>query len=163
MRAPCGVLPGRGCRCVRTAGFGVPVSAGARNLWTFRLWRCLVADPAEDAARRAYGPDWDLEYSGHLLAATQAAREALAPIRALHRRVPVLVHTDDCTEHDPDQWHAEVACGEAVCWKCDPVFWTCTHCADLVDEGLGGERPEWPCDTARLIYSTTELEEGSTS
>lgn len=82
MRMPCGVLLFLGCRCVRTVGFGVPVSAGARKLWTFRLWRCLVVDPAEDAARRAYGPDWDLEYSGHLLAATQAAREALAPIRA---------------------------------------------------------------------------------
>ena len=82
MRMPCGVLPGRGCRCVRTAGFGVPVSAGARNLWTSRLWRCLVADPAEDAARRAYGPEWGFGFSDLLLAETLAGREVLTPIRA---------------------------------------------------------------------------------
>ena len=133
MRAPCGVLPGRGCRCVRTAGFGVPVSAGARKLWTFRLWRCLVADPAEDAARRAYGPEWGFGFSDLLLAATLAGREVLTPIRALHRK-----RTDG---------------GESYCVECCHIYGGGT---DLTYH-------PWPCPTARLVYSTTELEEGSTS
>lgn len=52
-----------------------------------------------------------------------AAREALAPIRALHKP-----SVDEC--------------------HC------CRHCVECGDIGTG-----WPCDTARLIYTSSELEE----
>lgn len=76
-------------------------------------------DPAVEAAQRVWEPHWALPGSEGKLAA--AAREALAPIRKLHRP------SDD----------------ECHC---------CRHCLECGDIGT-----EWPCDTARLIYTTEEL------
>ena len=81
----------------------------------------VTRDPAVEAAQRAERASkwwdsgnqtaWDSDY------AEAAAREALAPIRALHRPDGDYGYQTQC-----------VACGLM-----------------------------WPCDTARLIYSTEEL------
>ncbi|AKJ72149.1 hypothetical protein GMA1_52 [Gordonia phage GMA1] len=75
-------------------------------------------DPAVEAARLAAASGWDVlycEFSQEDL--VTAAREALAPIRELHRGEPYAQGPDYCEE--------------------------CEH--------------QWPCPTARLIYSETEL------
>ena len=77
-----------------------------------------MSDPAVDAALRTLvsmvGRDWN---RGEALEA--AAREALAPIRALHK----------------------------------PSDNDCPRCRRCVECDMG-----WPCDTAKLIYTTSELE-----
>lgn len=79
-----------------------------------------MSDPAVEAARRAFDKLWpdqgDFEFnfdSSTREYAVDAAREALAPLRELHRR-------------DGD-----------YCWTCDHT--------------------DWPCPTARLVYSADEL------
>lgn len=96
-------------------------------------------DPAILAAQRAWesegwgGPGRPLEEGmseGNL--AKAAAREALAPIRDLHKR------------HRDLEWDGE--------WS-DPYCQTCAHefYGDLCYQ-------PWPCTTAKLVYSTEELE-----
>ena len=63
-----------------------------------------------------------------------AAREALAPIRELHK---------PCAEPDyPDEPYCK------TCGHYDGSFVDFTH-------------QPWPCDTARLIYTSSELEVGA--
>ena len=67
-------------------------------------------------------------------------------------------HVDDCDNQDAEHerlWHFEATNGEWVCQSLPAVSWTCSECADLAAEA--DDLPEWPCDTARLIYSETEL------
>lgn len=86
-------------------------------------------DPAIEAARRAdfKTPSYQEYEYGDLIA---AAREALKPIRELHKPVP-------CCPGD----------------ACDMLL--CSTCHDPHSRNLP---MRWPCPTARLIYTTTELE-----
>lgn len=82
-----------------------------------------MTDPAVEAAQRAV---WQMTSGAQSsvdvrVAARVAAREALKPIREVHR---------------PTGWGGE-----------------CVVCFD--SEGRGRQ---WPCDTAKLIYTTEELE-----
>ncbi|MEJ9078573.1 hypothetical protein WKY82_09145 [Gordonia malaquae] len=76
-------------------------------------------DPAIEAVQRARECDNSRLWALKDEALTPVAREALAPIRELHK--PYLCH-------------------------CDAPHHACEGCLE-----------EWPCDTARLIYSETEL------
>ncbi|QDF17175.1 hypothetical protein JZX82_gp80 [Gordonia phage William] len=86
-----------------------------------------MTDPAIAAAQRQlraqFGKDWPLDDDAYTVRVrTEAAREALAPLRELH-------HREDLT-------------------------WTsCSECLDP-----DGAPELWPCSTARLIYTTEELE-----
>ena len=91
-----------------------------------------MTDPAVEAAQRAWeataspGPNgWTLN---PYAVSKAAAREALAPIRALHKMIPP----------NPD-YRTDVAC--------------CSHCLDT----SGASPAPWPCDTARLAYPSEEL------
>lgn len=80
-----------------------------------------MTDPAVDAAQRAYGVFiGEATERGFAIA---AAREALKPIRELHRH---------------GIWEPT---GKPYC----------IHCRH--------REVEWPCPTARLIYTTEELEQ----
>ena len=82
-------------------------------------------DPAEDAARRAFNTtDFDDPFSPEFPVA--AAREALAPIRALHRPG----RECKCDECEVDVWCDH--CGHA--WPC-PTAKLC-----YPSDELGGER-----------------------
>lgn len=117
-------------------------------------------DPAILAAQRAWesegwgGPDRPLEEGmseGSL--AEAAAREALEPIRDLHKPMNLYLPCE-ASEIHPEAF--ETGVGE----------WCCPVCTDL-DGGPqkvcvecqfdDGEHLEWPCDTARLIYTSEEL------
>ena len=92
-------------------------------------------DPAVEAARRAAERGRltdDLMIPGLAVRAfgVDSAREALAPIRELHRPE----ESCDNTSHTNPS---------ATCPHCDLI---CGYC------GL-----TWPCDTARLIYTSKEL------
>lgn len=89
-----------------------------------------MTDPAVEAAERAWENNgWPLPIGlseGHL--AIDAAREALAPLRELHR------------PHDRAK-----SIYRALN---DPHTIVCNHCLGPI---------EWPCATARLIYRGDEL------
>ncbi|MGB3602743.1 MAG: hypothetical protein WBA38_04225 [Gordonia sp. (in: high G+C Gram-positive bacteria)] len=118
-------------------------------------------DPAIEAARRtlaAWGePETNTESAATALT---AAREALAPIRKLHRKVGIFDSTDYCdddtSEHE-SQHHFEAINGEMVCDHLPPYGWTCAECAEIAS-GDDDDPPAWPCDTAKLIYTTEELQ-----
>jgi len=84
-----------------------------------------VADPAIEAAQRhadtlPYGPQGRIG-SRDLIA---AAREALKPIRELHKPITM--------------------CGVTCCQRCRTP---------------DGASAGWPCETAKLVYSSEELEQ----
>lgn len=85
-----------------------------------------MTDPAVEAAQRA----WDAGFPGYPRDAglIAAAREALAPLRELHRPF------DRRTSIYPI--------------PNDPHTVVCNHCLGPID---------WPCATARLIYREDEL------
>ncbi|WVX88133.1 hypothetical protein SEA_LITNINMCQUEEN_77 [Gordonia phage LitninMcQueen] len=92
----------------------------------------MSGDPAIAAAQRA----WDARYEGRMVSAVDsaahngvgaltiaAAREALAPLRELHKPIAM--------------------CGVIVC----------IHCRTAT-----GASASWPCSSAALLYSSSELE-----
>ncbi len=86
-----------------------------------------------EAARRAWKNTNDLTLQTDPFNPMEdAAREALAPIRALHRK-----HTD----------------GEEESY--------CVECCHIYGDGYELTYQPWPCDTARLIYTSSELEVGA--
>jgi hypothetical protein len=88
-------------------------------------------DPAIEAAQRVWEQQKSIPFNPQALWSTNSliptAREALGPIRELHKMI-----VDEC--------------GNVRC-KTGGVHRVCAHDWD-----------EWPCDTAKLIYSTEELE-----
>lgn len=85
-----------------------------------------MSDPAIEAAQRALE-----SHTGGVLQMADIAREALKPIRELHK--PLFVEAQDATGTDAE--------------LCD------------VCRNERGYRVEWPCETAKLIYSAEELAE----
>lgn len=80
-----------------------------------------MSDPAVEAARRAHPSD--CPGCTEILGEVAAAREALAPIRELHRPVDGRVYR---------------------------------YCAECYPYG-SIDNTEWPCATARLVYSEGEM------
>lgn len=124
-----------------------------------------MSDPAIEAAKRSwlkprgrwaapyFNPDNRLEQC-----LTDAAREALAPLRELHRRTRLfeLAVYPFCEDAGHDIF--EDSDGQWCCRQCtdlraahDGEEYICAHCADL------DSNSEWPCATAELIYSSEEL------
>ncbi|BBY78911.1 hypothetical protein H7I53_18135 [Mycolicibacterium pulveris] len=96
-----------------------------------------MSDPAVEAAQRQlaaqFGHDWSsmkLIVPTALRVRTEVAREALKPIRELHKPI----------------WGN---CGHMCCSgeECRMRTRVCGHDYD-----------EWPCDTAKLVYTTEELD-----
>lgn len=83
-----------------------------------------MTDPAIKAAQRVELPR---QVEHHRVAAVQGAREALKPIRELHKPGPI--------SRLSTAW---MVGGTAECTTC---------------------RRDWPCSTARLIYTTEELDQ----
>ena len=113
-------------------------------------------DPAVEAAQRAT----DGRVS-HLIGpgryALRGAREALAPIRELHRREEIGATScvEDCEAHE-DECPLDVEV--AVCREC---FRIAEEADAYFFERTGWQEPvEWPCATARLIYTDDELTGG---
>lgn len=109
-----------------------------------------MSDPAVEAVKRADPDGWlrPAEY------AEAAAREALAPIRELHRAINQYLPCEASEIHGEA---FEDATGEWCCPVCTrhdggPQK-VCAECRD--EEGL---RVDWPSPTDRLIYTTEELE-----
>ena len=121
-------------------------------------WVIVVSDPVWEAARRAWAKESD-QYTDCSLS---AIREALAPIRELHKPVPIRPLVDDCgddtAEHERLHHHLAMNNDEMVCDALRPDGWTCAECATVAADNEYGELPDWPCPTARLVYTTTELE-----
>ncbi|GAA4391611.1 hypothetical protein [Tsukamurella soli] len=133
-----------------------------------------AADPAVAAAERAEKASrwWESAYSSPWSTdhAEAAAREALAPIRELHKRWTV--YGDECDHHitedphevgntHPDGEHHYVA---EIGWTCDRLYDVCAECC--VDDIYQSEecvnyhdhRDGVPiCATARLCYPEEEL------
>lgn len=125
-----------------------------------------VSDPAVEAAERAAAT---AEYTGRGLVIA-AAREALAPIRELHRPWTIYAECDHQLDDDPHEignehpdslHHYEYEIG----WTCEVMYKVCAECcvddvyqsedcANYHDHGPG--KPI--CPTARLVYTTEELE-----
>lgn len=118
----------------------------------------MTADPAIAAAQRA----WDEGGQGHgFQHATEAdlmidaAREALAPLRELHRPTHHYLHaTGSCIHDEHDTF--ETADGDHVCCDCtDDDGGPRKACAECLDED--GSSIDWPCATAKLIHPESEL------
>lgn len=131
-----------------------------------------MSDPAIEAAQRAwverYGEemlprffDKADELVGAAAFVTAAAREALKPIRELHRKSPTYYLADDCETCSSDDGKVseqhqrfESADGD---WFCTAVIegYCCRHCTALRS---GGDDPvEWPCETAQLVCTAADL------
>lgn len=110
-----------------------------------------MSDPAVEAAQRAW--------MGHThpLAqdiAEQGAREALAPLRELHKRLDIAATScrEECEVHEDE-------------CPLDVMVPACRECFLLAEKAdrYFTERPDWdevarwPCPTARLIYREDEL------
>ncbi|MFV8266427.1 hypothetical protein ACNQR9_25760 [Mycolicibacterium peregrinum] len=112
-----------------------------------------MADPAVEAGNRVFKQFSELANPTQYT--VTAAREALKPIRELHKPYEIEGKSCriDCEEHeDPDDCP-------------DVKFAVCHHCYSLAleandyygeEEGIGSEIL-WPCETAKLIYTTEEL------
>ena len=86
-----------------------------------------MSDPAMAAAMRAMKQRAD----NRIAQGAIAAREALAPIRELHK------------PHRELEWDGE---------------WSDPHCRTCAHEQWGDlSHQPWPCDTAKLAYSSEEL------
>lgn len=106
-------------------------------------------NPAEDAAQRA----WDANQLSTWPSqnAVAGALEALKPIRELHHKYRLHeLATANC--HDSRHDVFEDLYGEWCCRTCttEDIF-ACMHCSEL------DSNSEWPCETAKLAYSTEEL------
>ncbi len=82
-----------------------------------------MSDPAIEAAQRAWSWRYGPEAPHYDSLVVDAAREALKPIRDLHKRQA--------------SWSFRLQETLHLCAECDE---------------------NWPCPTARLVYSTEELE-----
>ena len=115
------------------------------------------ADPAVEAARRAWGAGADWEFNDRTTGGMSlaAAREALAPVRALHYRIDIAATScvEECEVHE-DESPLDVKV--PVCRECYRI----AEEADLYfSERPGWHEPvAWPCATARLAYTAEELE-----
>ena len=102
-----------------------------------------MRDPAVEAARAAFLEQWpdqgDFEfgYSIEGRFGVDAAREALKPIRELHKP-----EWSSCLDH---------CCSGENCKRRTRI------CAGGCDEWVNDNYDFWPCATARLVYTEEEL------
>ena len=90
-----------------------------------------MSDPSIEAARWAWDAIPERSYKTRTDVMEAAAREALKPIRELHKPFRCLCKRPGCSH---------------------PLL--CEHCTEPgYLEGM-----HWPCDTALLVYTTEELE-----
>lgn len=114
-----------------------------------------MSDPAIEAARWAWDAIPERSYKTRTDVMEAAAREALKPVRELHRPQVIDCLAPNCAD--------EVCDHEDECPADHPVT-VCAHCWEVVSDdpyyGEGGitDRVFWPCDTALLVYTTEELE-----
>lgn len=119
-------------------------------------WELLMSDPAIEAAVRSV-PDgtFDPESCDYAATALSAAREALKPIRELHRKSRLYELAIDPTCEDQGHDLFEDGSGEWCCKQCtdasDEQIYVCAACVDM------DSNSEWPCATAELIYPSEEL------
>lgn len=113
----------------------------------------MSGDPAVEAARQAIGrfPDGTNLYPRSV--AVSAAREALKPVRELHSAVDTYLYaTSHCDlEHEVTDSDSGDVCLTCTAADGGPVK-TCSECFEE-----DGSKIDWPCSTARLVYSEAEL------
>lgn len=110
-----------------------------------------MSDPSIEAAQRAEAAGWI-----HRQHAEAGAREALKPIRELHRPMATFLWANASCRNDHDVTN-DTSTGDDVCLTCTaadggPV----KVCADCFAED--GSHIDWPCETAKLIYTSEELD-----
>lgn len=110
-----------------------------------------MSDPSIAAAQRAEN-DWP--YSSTRDAMIESAREALKPIRELHRPVhPVFSWSGGLRLFDPcPDCGGKAGVHPCGCWAEQDTEFRCLTCRDEK-----GHLAEWPCDTAKFAYTTEEL------
>ncbi|HVX56257.1 MAG TPA: hypothetical protein VHA37_00870 [Candidatus Saccharimonadales bacterium] len=121
-----------------------------------------MSDPAVDAAQRA----WERKYGsinspwreGLSRGFIDAAREMAKPIREKHKPVEYYEYDDTNGVFKTDTDGERILMGR-VCAECSSQeFLELLGDCELEDcTRYEGERP-WPCDTAKLIYTSEELE-----
>ena len=91
-------------------------------------------------------------------ALVSAAREALKPIRELHRPVHAIFSWSGGLElRDPcPDCGGKAGVHPCGCWGDTDVTFHCLTCRT----GTKGRLTEWPCGTAKLVYSSEELDRG---
>lgn len=114
-----------------------------------------MSDPAVEAAQR-YAATLPFGFHSQLTGADLifAAREALAPLRELHRRLEIAATScpEECEVHE-DECPLDVMV--PACRECFLVAETADR---YFTERTGwDEVARWPCPTARLIYRGDEL------
>lgn len=114
-----------------------------------------MSDPAVEAARRAYRPPVHRYDEITWRELESAAREALKPIRELHKPevIKVISCPLECEIHEDD-------------CPANADFTVCAECYRFAEDDMGVyfddggteiTSVEWPCATARLVYSAEEL------
>tara|TARA_Y100001973_G_scaffold103735_1_gene171683 strand:+ start:2545 stop:3015 length:471 start_codon:yes stop_codon:yes gene_type:complete len=113
---------------------------------------CQCSDRVFYRGREDWGSHLAGVCSGYMVA---GAREALAPVRALHYRIDIAATScvEECEVHE-DECPLDVKV--PVCRECYRI----AEEADLYfSERPGWHEPvAWPCATARLVYTAEELE-----
>lgn len=110
-----------------------------------------MSDPAVEAAQRAWKKN---KIHSFTVQRVNAAREALAPLKELHRRLEIAATScpEECEVHE-DECPLDVMV--PACRECFLVAETADR---YFTERTGwDEVARWPCPTAKLIYREDEL------
>jgi hypothetical protein len=113
-----------------------------------------VSDPAMEAAQRARADRIEKRPTNDEIG---AAREALKPIRELHRPLDLYLWATTACDQGEHQTAEDTNTGDPICLTCTTADGgPQKHCEECYDSD--GSNIAWPCNTARLAYSTEELE-----
>ncbi len=115
-----------------------------------------MSDPAVEAARRVLD-EWvnDTWNASRDFVAEAAAREALAPLRELHKPVQAVHSWGEPERLVPrcPECLGRAGVHPCGCWADVDIQFACSTC-----RYRSGRHEDWPCPTAKLIYTTEELQ-----
>lgn len=112
-----------------------------------------MSDPAVEAAQRADEDNDGWSWDTTRVAMIEAAREALKPIRELHKPMHgVFSWSEGLRMFDPcPDCGGKAGVHPCGCWGDSDVEFCCPTCRDEK-----GRHTDWPCATARLVYTAEE-------
>jgi len=83
------------------------------------------------------------------------ATDAIARIRELHVEIHLLRWAADCLDPEAHQkdWvdHPDLAAGDLLCERCEPIATVCDHCYQLAPADYTATAGAWPCPTIRAL------------